>query len=179
MPIIGRNIFLRRLDEADVGEDYLNWMNDPQVTQYLSGSHGQAHTLESLRAFVSTSNASPLDHLFGIFLKADSKHIGNVKIGSIRKPHLSADIGLMIGRRTARGKGYGTEAIVLATLYAFEGLRLNKLWAGVYANNLGAYQAFIKAGYREVGRFQRHILFNGHYIDSILVERCNDKTDSI
>ncbi len=34
----------------------------------------------------------------------------------------------------------------------------------------------IKAGYREVGRFKRHVLFKGRYIDSILVEKCRDET---
>lgn len=45
----------------------------------------------------------------------------------------------------------------------------------MYAENLGSYHAFIKAGYREVGRLRRHILFNGRYIDSILVEKCRDE----
>lgn len=177
MQIGGQNIFLRPLEEKDVGEDYLGWMRDPQVTQYLE-SRDQTHTLESLREFVRARNASPRDHLFGIFLAADGEHIGNIKIGSIREPHRSADLGLIIGRRSAWGKGYGTEAIALATRYALEQLRLNKLWAGMYAENFGAYHAFMKAGYREIGRFRRHILFNGRYIDSILVEKCRDELDT-
>lgn len=174
MRIDGQNIFLRRLEETDVSDDYLEWMRDPQVTQYLE-SRDQTHTLDSLGAFVRAMNASPRDHMFGIFLKANGEHIGNIKIGSIREPHRSADLGLIIGRRSAWGKGYGTEAIVLATRYALEQLRLNKLWAGMYAENLGAYHAFMKAGYCEVGRFRRHVLFNGRFIDSILVEKCRDE----
>lgn len=176
MRIEGQNIFLRRLEEIDVGDAYLEWMRDPQVTQYLE-SRDQTHTLESLRAYVHAMNASPRNHLFGIFLSYSNAHIGNIKIGSIREPHRSADLGLLIGQRAAWGKGYGTEAIVLATRYALEQLRLNKLWAGTYAENIGAYHAFMKAGYREVGRFRRHILINGRYIDSILVEKCRDESD--
>lgn len=170
-----QRIFLRPLAEEDVGEDYLGWMRDPLVTQYLE-SRDQPQTLDSLRAFVRSMNASPRDHLFGIFLVQGGEHIGNIKIGSIREPHRSADLGLIIGSRPAWGKGYGTEAIMLATRCAFEQFGLNKLWAGMYAENLGSYHAFLKAGYREVGRFRRHILFNGRFIDSILVEKCRDET---
>lgn len=174
MQIKGQRIFLRQLVEEDVGEDYLGWMQDPLVTRYLE-SRDQTQTLDTLRAFVRNLNSSPRDYLFGIFLVQGDEHIGNIKIGSIREPHRSADLGLIVGRRSAWGKGYGTEAIALATRHAFEQLGLNKLWAGMYAENLGSYRAFIKAGYREVGRFRQHILFNGRYIDSILVEKCRNE----
>ncbi|MFH1873170.1 MAG: GNAT family protein [Pseudomonadota bacterium] len=174
MQITGQRIFLRQLGEENVGEDYLGWMQDPLVTRYLE-SRDQTQTLDTLRAFVRNLNSSPRDYLFGIFLVQGDEHIGNIKIGSIREPHRSADLGLIVGRRSAWGKGYGTEAIALATRHAFEQLGLNKLWAGMYAENLGSYRAFIKAGYREVGRFRQHILFDGRYIDSILVEKCRNE----
>ena len=176
MHIPGQGIFLRPLVEEDVGEDYLGWMRDSLVTRYLE-SRDRTQTLDTLRTFVRNMNASALDHLFGIFLAQGEEHIGNIKIGNIREPHRSADLGLIIGRRSAWGKGYGSEVIALATRHAFEQLGLNKLWAGMYAENLGSYHAFIKAGYREVGRFRRHILFDGRYIDSILVEKCRDETN--
>lgn len=167
-------ILLRLLEEKDVGEEYLQWMCDPLVLRYLE-SRGQTHTLDSLRAYVRGMLASPRDHLFGIFLAGSGEHVGNIKIGSIREPHRSADIGLIIGRRSAWGKGYGSEAIALATRHGFEQLALNKLWAGMYAENIGSYRAFMKAGYREVGRLRRHILYEDRWIDSILVERCRDE----
>ena len=172
---MGENVFLRHLEERDVGETYLAWMCDRETMQYLE-SRDQTHTLDTLRAFVRAMNESPRDCLLGIFEVRSGEHVGNIKIGSIRMPHRSADLGLIVGNRNSWGKGYGTEAIALATRHAFEELDLNKLWAGMYAENLGSYRAFIKAGYREVGRFQRHILFNGRYIDSILVEKCREET---
>ena len=174
MRVRGQHIWLRPLTEDDVGEDYLGWMQNPLVNQYLE-SREQGHTLDTLREFVRTMNASLRDHLYGIFSIESGDHIGNIKVGSVRQQHRSADLGLIIGPRSAWGKGYGTEAISLATRYAFEELDLNKLWAGMYSENMGCYLAFIKAGYREVGRFRRHILFKGRFIDSILVEKCRDE----
>lgn len=174
MRIQGQRIFLRPLEERDVGEEYLMWMRDAEVTQYLE-CRDQVQTIDNLRAYVRGMNSSHRDHLFGMFLLQGNEHIGNIKIGNIREPHRSADLGLMIGKRSAWGKGYGAEAIALITRYGMESLRLNKLWAGMYSENLGSYYAFIKAGYREVGRFRQHILFNGRYIDSILVEKCRNE----
>ena len=34
------------------------------------------------------------------------------------------------------------------------------------------WEAFIKAGYREVGRLKRHFFYRGAYIDKVLVEKC-------
>lgn len=172
--IHGKGIFLRPLEEKDVGEDYLGWMRDPQVVQYLADAT-QVHTLESLRTFVRSMSSSARDHLLGIFLAEGGEHIGNIKIGNVREVHRSADLGLIIGRRSAWGKGYGTEAVALATRCAFEQLDLNKLWAGMYAENVGCYRAFTRAGYREVGRFHQHMFFNGQFVDAILVEKCRDE----
>ena len=45
-------------------------------------------------------------------------------------------VGLLIGNRNMWGKGYGTEAIKLVTCHAFKEIKLNKLTAGIYANNV-------------------------------------------
>ncbi len=59
---------------------------------------------------------------FGIFVIETREHIGNIKIGNIDQIHRFADVGLLIGEASARGKGYGTEAILLACRYAFGNL---------------------------------------------------------
>ena len=63
----------------------------------------------------------------------------------------------------------------MATQYAFDEMNLNKLTAGMIADNVGSYKAFIKAGYREVGRLRNHVLFKGRYVEAVLVEKCNDE----
>jgi RimJ/RimL family protein N-acetyltransferase len=167
-------IALKILVPDDVTQVYVDWMNDAEITQYLE-SRWQAHTLESIREFVRTMNASPNDVLFGVFLHEAgtlTEHIGNIKIGNIHRLHSRAELGLIIGSKTHWGKGYATEAIRLATRYGFEELNLNKLFAGMYADNVGSYNAFIKAGYRKVAELQQHCFSHGIYVNELLVERC-------
>jgi [ribosomal protein S5]-alanine N-acetyltransferase len=162
-------IYLKKLTPADVTQAYVDWMNDPDVVRYLE-SRGRVHTLLDVTEYVTTVQRSGTDHMFGIHLM-DGRHIGNVKIGHVDAVHKHADIGIIIGDKREWGKGYATEAITQAGVYAFTTLGLHKLWAGVYANNVGSYKAFLKAGYREVGVFSEHRICNGVYVDQYILEK--------
>jgi len=107
----GENIFLRRLTEDDATEEYVRWMNDPDINQYLE-SRFYTHTIESTKAFIrSVTNDN--NYQFGIFDKETGKHIGNIKVGSINHYHKYADIGFLIGEKQFWGRGIATEAIKL------------------------------------------------------------------
>lgn len=159
-------MIIRKLKSEDVSDNYVRWMNDVEITEFLE-SNACDHTLESIRAYVAKIPVQ--DHLLGIFY--ESKHIGNVKISNINARHKFAQIGLIIGEKNLHGQGLGTKVIKLATEYGLKDLHLNKLVAGIYENNKASYKAFIKAGYREVGRHLSHRFYRGNYIDEIVVEK--------
>lgn len=166
-PILqGERIFLRRLTEDDASEDYVNWMNDPEINQYLE-SRFYTQTIESTKAFIrSVTNDN--NYQFGIFVKGTGKHIGNIKIGCINHHHKYADIGFLIGEKAYWGKGIATEAIKLATDFAFNTLGLHKLWGGAYSPNLGSIKAFMKNGYQQEGIKRSQYLCHGEYVDDIM-----------
>lgn len=165
------SVSIRLLTLDDVSIEYLSWLRDPEVCQYLE-SRWSVYTMEDLTNYVKSVNDGN-NFLFGVFL--DNKHIGNIKIGNVNWIHRFADVGIMIGDKSIWGRGYGTKAIELATEYAFNELNLHHLIAGIYANNIASYKAFLKAGYREIGRFTKRRFFRGIYVDEILMERVNDK----
>ncbi len=173
MKHIGKKIFIRLLSPEDVTQEYVNWMQDEEIVQYLE-SRWRVSTIEDIKEYVKTINNSPNDFLLGIFDKENSEHIGNIKIGSINQIHRYADIGFIIGNKKYWGKGIASEAIELATKFAFEELNLNKLIAGIYEGNIGSTKALIKMGYREVGILKKHRFCKGKYVDEILVEKCKE-----
>jgi len=73
--------------------------------------------------------------------------------------HLSgvrrAELGYVIGERDQWGKGFATEAIALATSYAFLELALQKVWASVVAPNEASRRALERNGYRQCAVFRR------------------------
>lgn len=169
--LYGERIYLRRLTEEDATQEYVDWMNDPEVNQYLE-SRFTTQTIESIRAFIS-SVTNDRNYQFGIFLKDTDKHIGNIKIGGINPHHNYADIGFLVGDKDYWGKGIATEAIGVATAFAFKKLKLHRLWGGVYAPNIGSLKAFLKNGYEQEGVKKSHVLLNGVYLDSIMIGKVN------
>lgn len=171
--IRGKQIFLRRLTEEDATQEYVDWMNDPEINQYLE-SRFYTQTIESTKVFIrSVTNDN--NYQFGIFLNESGKHIGNIKIGSINHYHRYADIGFLIGDKSYWGRGIATEAVKLATDFAFKTLKLHKLTGGLYEPNMGSMRTFLKNGYKEEGRLKNQYLLNGKYIDVLLFGKINEK----
>ena len=76
---------------------------------------------------------------------------------------------MTIGEKSLWGQGLGTEAIILVKDYAFRELKLNKLTAGAFSNNIASIKGFKKAGFFIEGRRKRYYFYNGGYVDSILM----------
>lgn len=170
--IEGERIYLRRLRQSDVSEDYLAWMNSAEVNQYLESRFGE-HGMESLAEFVTAMADDPRNLFTGIFLKDGDRHIGNIKLGPINTHHSHAEIGLLIGHRDCWGKGYACEAIAALTRFAFEDLNLHKIVAGAYEDNKGSTKAFLKAGYSLEGTFKSHWWSNGRFQDGSMLGKVN------
>lgn len=149
---VGRLIGLRPLREDDVGERYLAWMRDREVLRYLEARFTE-QTGDSLLAFVR-ANADRADTLLLAIcaLEENERHIGNIKVGPLHPQHGTADVGLVIGERSWRGRGAGREAIALATQLAAERLRARKLTASCYGSHLGSAKAFLANGWADEGR---------------------------
>ena len=159
-------LLLRPIELADVNEAYRTWMNDPAVMQYTE-SRFQTHSLEQIRQYVLSVQADESSCFFAIIEKKTGKHIGNIKIGHIHPVHRHADVGIIVGDRECWGKGYAAESLRLLACYARESLQLHKLTAGIYANNIGSIQAFLKAGFAVEGRFASHWFCDGEFVDGL------------
>lgn len=172
-PLLGEFIFLRPLTTEDATSRYLSWMADPQVVRHLEVRFSPPQTVDDLRRFIAASNDSADTLLLGMFLREDSRHIGNIKLGPIDRHHGSGDIGLLIGDRGEWGKGHASTAIALLAAYAFEHLGLDKVTAGCYADNVGSRRAFLKAGFVEEGRRIAQYLVEGKRHDGFLLGKVN------
>jgi RimJ/RimL family protein N-acetyltransferase len=159
-------LYLRPLTEQDCREEYVSWLNDPEVNRFLETRH-VPQSLDTVRAFVTGVNKSNDEHLFGMFLRACDRHIGNIKIGPIRKNHHLADVSLLIGARDCWNRGYAAEAIAAISRHAFAALGVRKLSASMYAANQASCRAFLKVGYRQEGVRRAHYLLNGEMTDLI------------
>lgn len=173
MIILESDIFyLRKISIDDCNENYLKWMNDPEINKYLE-SRFMTHTIDSLKDFVTSMNSSENNVLFAIIDKESDTHIGNIKLGNIHPVHKYADIGLIIGDKNYWGRGIATNAIKLVSEFAFEELNLRKVFAGVYENNIGSIRAFEKCGFKKAYVKKDNYFFEGKFINAFVFELYN------
>lgn len=143
--IDGDEIYLASLNNDHATENYVEWLNDKAINQYLETRHVQ-QDLNSIRSFIESCNGDSSIVLLGIFTK-EGKHVGNIKSGPIDNKNKKTDIGIMIGDKSIWGKGIASEAIYLLTDYLFSERGINKIEAGCYESNVGSKKAFEKNGY--------------------------------
>jgi len=172
MVVVGNTASLRYLNLNDATPEYVSWLNDPEINQYTE-SRFIVHTKESVEDFISkTCNDS--NHAFAIIDNESGLHIGNIKIGNINSQHLYADIGLIIGNKNFWGKGVATEAIKMCIDFAFNQLKLHRLYAGIYDKNIGSIKAFEKAGFICEGKERKKCLFEGEWTDTYIYGIINE-----
>lgn len=167
MVIHERDIILRPLTLEDCTANYVEWLNDPEVNRYLE-TRWRHHTLADVRDFVASINTSEHSKLFGIVFRAESRHIGNIKIGPLNPIHRYADISYFIGDRNFWGKGLATQAIRAICRYGFENLKLESIQAGVYGGNTGSARALEKVGFVHVGSIPQRFISGEDRDDHIL-----------
>ena len=158
----GEKIILRQIELSDCTERYVEWLNDPEVNQYLETKWIE-QSLETVKDFVCAQRENDDSILWAIISKENLIHIGNIKIGPINKYHHHADISYFIGEKDYWGKGIATEAIQLVTEYGLNELKLHKLEAGTYEDAIGSQKALEKNAYVKEGVLVEHVYFRGGY----------------
>lgn len=162
--IPGERIHLREFRPSDVGPRYLGWLSDPDVFRFIE-SNRTAMTEESVKSYVAEVLASPDSVFLAIVRKSDELHIGNLRIGPIHPVHRFASVGMLVGEKTCWGQGYASEAIALATRFAFGTLDLRRLEAASLSLNKGSTKAFLKAGWTYDGLERGKWFFEGRFVD--------------
>ena len=97
--------------------------------------------------------------MFGIFLKNNKEHIGNIKLGPANFVHKYASISYFIGNKNYFKKGYGAMAIAEVIKIAKK-KGLKKLQAGLYEINYASKKALEKNKFKLEGILKSQILFN-------------------
>jgi ribosomal-protein-alanine N-acetyltransferase len=155
------DIHLKSLSLEDSFQSYFEWFSDQDVMRFLEVRFNPPASIFELENFVTSINESEHSIMAGIFLNNTNDHIGNVKIGSIDKNHSTANIGYLIGERSAWGKGYASQAIRLVVGYAFSDLNLIKVTAGCSQGNEGSLKALLKAGFTQEGFLASQLIMDG------------------
>ncbi len=103
-------IYIKKIFPKNVNKNYVKWLNDPEVVRFTEQRY-KKHTISEIRKYVSVIIKSKKEFLYGIFVKKNKFHIGNIKLGPIDFFHKTAEIGYIIGEKDYWGKGITKLAI--------------------------------------------------------------------
>jgi RimJ/RimL family protein N-acetyltransferase len=155
-------LFYRPLSLKHLSQDYVDWMNDPEVNKFLES--GGDYSLEKLHDFLLNVEKKDI-YFWAIHLKSNGSHIGNIKIDPVNTFHGTAEYGIMMGRRTEWAKGYAHEASKRIILFCFQSLNVRKITLGVVADNFPAVNLYKNMDFETEGIYKQHGLFQGKYCD--------------
>ena len=160
-------IYLKQLNPAkDIGVKYQRWMNDVEVHKYTEQKY-KKHTLKDIKDFVIQKNKSKNEFLYGIFLKKNKSHIGNIKIGPINFIHKFASITFFIGEKELWNKGYSSKSVKEIIKIARK-KKLKKLKAGLYEMNFGSRKVLEKNGFIKEGFLKSEIIYKNKRYNSYI-----------
>ncbi|MEP9411501.1 MAG: GNAT family N-acetyltransferase [Candidatus Brocadia sp.] len=160
----GKKIFLGPLSMASKIEGYTQWINDQETTLFMGSGRFPLNKAD-IREYIKSYSNSKDGMILGIFLKKTSRHIGNITLHMIDWRNRNAEIGVLIGDKKSRGKGYATEAIRLVADHAFNKLNLRKLYSGMVKGNEASKKIFEKVGFKVEGVLREHFYLCGKYLD--------------
>lgn len=100
--------------------------------------------------------------------------VGSTYLRDIDTKNKKAEFGIFIGEDLARGKGIGTKSVELTVKYAFEELKLHKVFLRVFSNNVPAIKSYEKSGFEYEGTAKDDIILpNGEYQDIVFMSIIN------
>jgi len=140
-------VTLRPITEEDL-PDYVVWLNDPEVVQFTSVCAGTITSEGEREWFARISAADARERHWAIV--AEGRHIGNCAL----MPHPTqnkAGFGIIVGDKSAWGKGYGTAALREVLRIAFAEMELHRVHLTVFPENARGRRCYAKCGFRQEG----------------------------
>ena len=161
--LIGERIYLSPRNNEDI-EKFTEWLNDFETTDYL-GRSGILTTLDGEKKYLEQNSSQEAS--FVIVTIKDNKMIGTVSLENINHINRCATLGIFIGDKEFRSKGYGTEAIRLILEYGFKYLNLHSIRLDLLSANKRAHKCYLKCGFKDTGSSREEIFLNGKYYDKL------------
>jgi RimJ/RimL family protein N-acetyltransferase len=164
--LVGPRLYLRGLLEEDADGPYRHWFNDAEVCSGNS-HHVFPYTQQAALAYIRHAAQTRDDLILAVVLRTGHRHIGNIALQHIHPVNRSAELAVVLGDRTAWGKGYASEAARLLCDHGFAALNLHRIACGTFEGNTAMRRLALSLGMREEGRRRQAAFKEGRYVDLI------------
>lgn len=157
----GSLVRLRALEESDL-DDILRFYNTLELRRFLGPPIVRSRRyMEQWLQKVSIQTPWRDGHLvMAVEEKETNDFLGIARLEDIMLPHSRAEVGISIYDPEKRGKGYGTDAMLVMLGIGFNILGLHSIYLDTMEDNERSIHVYEKIGFKRVG-----ILRETEYID--------------
>lgn len=160
----GKVVDLRPLRKATDFEECWQWINDPNIREWLASFLPVTEREEE--QFFSRERQD--DFTLAIVVRGEkSEYIGNIGMHRMHRADRTAELGILIGKPTEWGKRYGTDAVMTLCRYLFDDLGLRKLIWQALAPNERSIRLASRCGFEVEAVLVAEKLRHGKFTDVI------------
>jgi len=175
--IKGKSINLRPLKEIDLDE-IMKWINDLEVTKYLSSFIFPVSRLEEEK-YLEKMMSKNDEQKHMVIENKKGQYIGQISLIHIDWKNRNAELGIVIGNKKDWGKGYGTEAIKMVLNYGFYQMNLNNIYLWVFEYNSRGIRCYEKCGFKKDGALRKSHFYQGKFYHKILMSILKDEFEEM
>lgn len=166
--IKGKKVGLRSIEEDDL-KKLLDWRNNPDYRQYFR-EYRELNMTQQKKWYSSKVVEDNSTIMFCIINLKTSELIGVCGLCYINWINGTADLSLYIGKDNCYidKEGFAHETCELLFYYAFEELRLNRIWTEIYVTDKKKIELYKRLGMSIDGTLRENYFHDGQYLDSYI-----------
>lgn len=171
MNLVGEKVVLRALEAKD-GNLLLDMINDPTI-EYMLGGWSFPVSPEAQQSWINNLLNEKNTLRCVICGVEDGKSVGVIMLTDIDWKNGNAEIHIKLDK-SARGKGFASDAVRTITRYAFEELRMHLIYAKVNDFNTASKTLFEKCGFVAEGILRHRVFKKGRFEDVAVYSVINE-----
>ncbi|MDP2270195.1 MAG: GNAT family protein [Archangium sp.] len=170
-----KRLVLREL-RADDWVEAQRLDRDPRVVRFQSNDVlDEAGTKQYLETSIAAQAASPrLVYDLAICLPDDDRFLGRAGFKIERPEHREAQLWFTL-RHDLWGKGFASEVLPALLDFAFDELKLHRVYGDCDPRNVGSARVMERAGMRREGHLRENWWLKGEWCDSLLFAVLNQE----
>ena len=165
-------VYLRAFELDDHIKIHL-WRQDKNILRNFGGVPVFTSTLNE-KKWIEDKIFDKNNMSCAICVKETNEFIGCIFLNDIDYQNRSGHVPVFMGEKQHWGKGYATDARILMLHYAFMDRGLERIWAKVLQDNIGALRMHEKCGYKREGILRKSIFKDGVFMDEVFLAVLKD-----
>lgn len=154
------HIIIRKFEKKDI-PNKVKWINDKRNNTYLH--YDLPLEIEKTEKWFDV-NKDRTDR-YDAVIEVERVPVGLIGLLNISPKNKKAEYYISMGEVDYKGKGIATKASHLLLDYAFNELKLEKVFLYTERENVGAQKLFDKVGFEREGLLKKDLFHNGRFVD--------------